>query len=420
MKIRILVADDEQLERRALAVIVSGLAGSELELLEAANGRQAVELAGSVPVDIALLDIRMPGMDGLQAAHALRALNPAVHIVFVTAFDQFDYAREAIRIGVDEYLVKPSSADQVRETLQRLIAAVKEERERRVSSDRAASEKDRTLALLENELRSALTRGDVDGDRLNSFLTLKGFPEDSRWTLSVRIQEETREAKLGAAVSRRLAAFMEKRLQAQGWYLLSGVGETEVHAALATPAPLPGAPAPAPRGVLQELVELCLSELGTRICIGAAPCAPAGGPHLLSVSQDALALARPDTPVVLLEHAGLVLEGAGAPLVERAIDYLRSHLAADTSLFDVAAAIGISPYHLSRQFRLHAGDTFVHVYARLRVDAAKTLLRSTRHSVKEICSLLGFNDQAYFSRVFRRFAGLSPGEYRAGGRESAK
>ncbi len=420
MKIRILVADDEQLERRALAVIVSSLAGEELELVEAANGRQAVELAGSVPVDIALLDIRMPGMDGLQAAHALRALNPGVHIVFVTAFDQFGYAREAIRIGVDEYLVKPSSADQVRETLQRLIATVKEERERRVSSDRAASEKERTLALLENELRSALTRGDVDGDLLNSFLTLKGFPEDSRWTLSVRTQGEPREAALGAAVARRLAAFMEKRLRARGWYLLSGAGDGIVHAALAAPEPPSGASAAAPQGVLQELVELCVAELGTRVRIGAAPCAPAEGPHLFSVAQDALALARLDTPVVLLEKTSLDLDGAGVPLVERAIDYLRAHLAADASLFDVAAAVGISPYHLSRMFRLHAGDTFVHVYARLRVDAAKTLLRSTRHSVKEICSLLGFNDQAYFSRVFRRFAGLSPGEYRAGGRESAK
>jgi len=414
------VADDEQLERRALAVIVAGLEGYDLELAEAANGRQAVELAGARPVDIALLDIRMPGMDGLQAAHALRALNPDIRIVFVTAFDQFDYAREAIRIGVDEYLVKPASAEQVRETLLRLIDSVLGARERREQSRQAASNQDRTLDLLENELRAALARGDVDGGRLHSFLSLKGFSGGARWALSIRAQEDQRDPRLRTAVPRRLAVFMEKRLAAQGWYLLSGAGDGAVHAALSAPEGTPPGSGKIVPALLADLAERCLSELGTRILIGAAPWAAEEGTHLFSVAQDALALACPETPVVLLEKTGQDRDNGSASLVEQAIDYLRAHLAADPSLFDVAAALGVSPYHLSHQFRLQARDTFVHVYARLRIDAARTLLRSTAYSIKEVCSLLGFNDQAYFSRVFKRFTGVSPVEFRSTTAENAK
>ena len=110
-----LIADDERLMREQ---IVSRLKEAWPELVivgEASNGRDAVALARSQEPDIAFLDIRMPEMDGIQAA---RALAGTCHVVFVTAYDQ--YAIEAFEHGAVDYLLKPADPERLARTCQRL------------------------------------------------------------------------------------------------------------------------------------------------------------------------------------------------------------------------------------------------------------------------------------------------------------
>jgi len=109
------VADDERLMRDQ---IIAGLKVAWPELLivgEAANGREAVALVQSQEPDIVFLDIRMPGMDGIQAAQALAG---HVHVVFVTAHDQ--YAISAFEHGAVDYLLKPADPERLVRTCQRL------------------------------------------------------------------------------------------------------------------------------------------------------------------------------------------------------------------------------------------------------------------------------------------------------------
>jgi two-component system response regulator YesN len=135
-----------------------------------------------------------------------------------------------------------------------------------------------------------------------------------------------------------------------------------------------------------------------------------------TAARDALALARSDKPVVLLAPGGAAAESPGinrhgTSAVERALAYMHAHLAEDLSLADVAAAVGSAPSHLSRLFSRQGGDTFVHVLGRLRTAAAGDLLRSGQYRVKEVCAMVGFRDPAYFSRVFRKYEGVSPAEF---------
>lgn len=110
-----IVVDDEPLMRDQ---IITQLREAWPELViagEAGNGREAIALAQSVEPDIAFLDIRMPAMDGIQAA---RALSGRVHIVFVTAYDQ--YAITAFEQGAVDYLLKPAEPERVALTCERL------------------------------------------------------------------------------------------------------------------------------------------------------------------------------------------------------------------------------------------------------------------------------------------------------------
>ncbi len=99
----ILITDDEPLARERLRSMLEELAHTVVA--EAANGEQALQLCEQHQPEIILLDIRMPGMDGLEAAHHLSQLTPAPAIIFTTAFDE--YALKAFKTHAVDYLLKP-------------------------------------------------------------------------------------------------------------------------------------------------------------------------------------------------------------------------------------------------------------------------------------------------------------------------
>ena len=438
MKLRILIADDENLERRALSSIISTIDAHEIELAEATNGRQAVEAARTGPFDMAFLDIRMPGMDGLKAAHELRVLYPAIHIVFVTAFDHFDYAREAIRLGVDEYLVKPASSEEIRMTVIRIADRILKNTASRSKDGSIDSADTQVLALLEEELRSDLARGDIDCQRMISFLRLKGLALQMPVAAIIRFSSpKLPESRIRHTQLRRVMNLMEHQFRSAGNYILAGTDGTQIrcifiHSKTASSETDRAAALNTIKASFQRVADDARTISGLPILIGASPFSlhqdpgtddaidPAraqGDPFV--TATDALSIAGTGHAVVLVAADGTRNHDSaspglsqGAATVERATIYMQKHLVEDISLVDVAEAVGTSPSHLSRLFSRHSGDTFIHVLCRLRMDMAKKLLRTGQYRIKEVCTMVGFNDQAYFSRVFRKYEGTSPLDYR--------
>ncbi len=105
--IKILVADDEITVRTFIKKVVAKEQLPVALCLEADNGLDAVRLAQEHRPALIFLDIRMPGCDGLKAAERILAGNPGANIVIVSAYNEFDYARTALRAGVADYLLKP-------------------------------------------------------------------------------------------------------------------------------------------------------------------------------------------------------------------------------------------------------------------------------------------------------------------------
>lgn len=113
---KLLIVDDEPLARQRLAALVAEV-GGHVVAGEAANGREAVEQAEALGVDVVLLDIAMPVMDGLEAAHHLASLRSPPAVVFCTAFDQ--HALAAFEAAAVDYLVKPVRRERLVEALER-------------------------------------------------------------------------------------------------------------------------------------------------------------------------------------------------------------------------------------------------------------------------------------------------------------
>ena len=127
--IRLLIADDERLEREALVDMVSRrFVEHEIVTEVAENGRKAADTAILWEADLILMDIEMPGMNGLDAARAVLAQRPSCRVIFVTAYSLFQYAHEAVHLGACDYLLKPVDPDELEASIRRAIRQVEAER----------------------------------------------------------------------------------------------------------------------------------------------------------------------------------------------------------------------------------------------------------------------------------------------------
>ncbi len=119
---QILIAEDESIERRVLCCTIGRLFGQRCQCIEARTGSQAMDLLRVTDVHIAILDIQMPRYSGLEVARALRALGKPCVIIFLTAYDNFQYAKEAISLRALDYLLKPYDEQELVLTLEAAMA----------------------------------------------------------------------------------------------------------------------------------------------------------------------------------------------------------------------------------------------------------------------------------------------------------
>ena len=130
-KYSLLIADDESEVREAIVKLIDWDALGYTVAVEAENGRDALEKAESTAVDVALTDIKMPFMDGLEMSLRLTEMYPNVKIIILTGFDEFEYAKAAISLNVAEYVLKPVNAAELGEVLSRVKRQLDESIEQR-------------------------------------------------------------------------------------------------------------------------------------------------------------------------------------------------------------------------------------------------------------------------------------------------
>ena len=119
--IRVLVADDESIERMALCRRLERHFGTQIEISQAEDGLEAVEIHRREKSRIVIMDIAMPELNGVAAAEQIRALDPDCVIIFLTAYDEFTYARRALVIRALDYLLKPCEEEELLAVMEEAI-----------------------------------------------------------------------------------------------------------------------------------------------------------------------------------------------------------------------------------------------------------------------------------------------------------
>jgi len=344
---RVLIVDDEELSRFAVRKLLSRLFPSVLVAAEADNGRVAVELALALRPDIVLMDIRIPTMNGIEAAQAILAALPGTKIIVLSAYDSFGFAQRAINIGVSGYLLKPVEEPEFE-------------------------------AVFGGALADIESRPKAGGPReaLSGAVPRPPYPFAAEAELFKALARGAGGAEAAAAMVEALCRGGEEHL-AERCLEFSASFKRELRALGLPPEQAEAAGFPSSA----QLASSKPAALEDTVSRG------------LKAAMAALEAAR---------SAG----GRGA--IERAIAALPLR---DLGLERVAESLGMTPQRLSRLFKELFGLRFVEYSTSLRIEAANAALAQEAVTVDELCRRLGWTDAAHFTKVFKQWTGLTPRVY---------
>ncbi|WP_019910106.1 response regulator [Paenibacillus sp. HW567] len=465
--IKAVVVDDERLVRKGFISLIDWASFGVVIVGEAGDGNAALALLREQEADLLFVDITMPGMTGFELIRQVRMRFPAIRCVVLTCHHEFDYVQEALRLGAVDYIVKTLlEVENADETIRRLVERVKWEDRARESLSRGEGKvvaADRALLYLplqpqgnEEELFGlSIVKNHPLLALKNMWLTplLGRFAEEEarrelksvlggRWSAALvcglkdRQLQEVEEvlgraahhalfyyegteepARLDYAELKRIAA--EENLPITGedtldqalnlrWALDREAWETFI-AHVQRQQPGRDRIAAFGAGLLHGWTGLILKAEETA--------------HLEDLAVGNLNWThwknwlRQFSGYAQRRMLELGLSKEVMFCLIRAVRYMRSHAGDKINQGDVAAEINMSRGYFSQCFARFAGETFGESLRGMRLELAKSLLLETHYPVCEIAGRSGFEDDRYFSRLFRERVGKLPSEYRAEGIE---
>ncbi|MGY0692028.1 response regulator [Virgibacillus sp. FSP13] len=471
---RVLIAEDEFLERKAMKKFME-VNFNDMEVVgEAPNGRKAIELAQSLQPDIIFMDIKMPGINGLKAIEKIRQVNPAVKFILVSAYDSFDYAKQAMNFGIKEYILKPGKKEEIVKAIRRVQKEILLERQQQ-------EEKTQANQVIKEHLIMKLIKNPVDCDAITIqkqlFPTMKGG-----YFLVIQTGREISQQELEYILERFIDnSFLTYHQEDQYFVcILSAVKidkaeilqvARSVHLELAGNSFVGAGQAYAsvedlPKS-FQEAFTACYQlekENDRNYGFFAEKDRRMDNKKSMTRLMEMVEKGNDQEAVrvykeyqhffvpndldelylhiksIMMERELAVPERAISELgttkdwekfikvcclqiqeyyqskqyIEKAKKFVQQHFQNSITLEETAAHVNLSPNYFSNMFKQEFGTTFIDYVTKVRLYKAKELLEENNYSLKEISYMVGYKDPNYFSRVFKKHFSESPKHFLQG------
>ena len=172
----VLLVDDEE---DVIQIIVKKLDWEAMGLKiigHAANGVEALELAEDLQPDIVMTDIKMPYMDGLTLCRKLKELSRTIRVIIFSGFDEFEYAKEAIKIEAEEYILKPINSNELREVFERIKTNLDRELDEKRNIEKLRAYYMESLPVLQENFYTSLIEGRIPASEIEKYLKQYQIP----------------------------------------------------------------------------------------------------------------------------------------------------------------------------------------------------------------------------------------------------
>lgn len=197
---KIMLADDEGIVIDSLKFIIGKEFGDDCIVEYAKTGRSVIELAEKFRPDIAIMDIQMPGINGIEAMKEIRKNNNDVIFIVMSAYDKFDYAKESIKLGVLEYITKPMERTKIVSILRKGMKIIDEGREKR-SNDLLVKEKMETvIPIIESGLIYNILLQEHFTEDIENYKTLLGLNKRYAYMIAIICGDEQQGNRMTNAV----------------------------------------------------------------------------------------------------------------------------------------------------------------------------------------------------------------------------
>ena len=388
-ELTVLVADDEPELLQAVCQLIDWQALGFRLVGRASNGLDALQLVEELQPDFLLTDIRMPFISGTALTRQAKAVQPLLQAAFLSGYDDFEYAKSGIEDGIVAYLLKPISMTELTAELEKIhkkiVARLASLTDHRGPGERQLM----TASLLLDEF---CRRGEIVARLAQSGVAIS----TGSTIISGAIRAENADPADLLAVSERVLSRVcgccgfcaDERV------VLLLASETGFGALY---------------GELDELRQAIRRTCGAEAQIGLSK-------EYASVA-DGHAAYLEAMEALQATHSGEVQAAGGwddmAVLCARTLKILEKEYMDETlTLQSVSERLHVSPNYLGANLKKHAGDTFMNLLIKKRMDVARNLLQNGTSRIAEVARRCGYSDQSYFGYCFKKYYGLSPARMR--------
>jgi len=383
---------------------------------DAIDGEEGLKLIEEVNPDIVITDIYMPMMNGIEMIERLRARKFPGRFIILSGYNDFEFARSAIRMGVEDYLTKPVTVEQVHQVLAATIEKLEDsylnsieqtKLSRRDNAGEPASEEDWLKSVI-------VGAGSMD--------SLQPAPEDWRDSRPiVLVLELTKTERVKGisvadwnlfkfAITNIACEILERDVPKHGFAWLYGN-----HAAVVLD-PDHGMAESERLEECRRIGHALVEEIGRyldlklRYSLGEPKSSWRG---LRESADEALKrlLTEDESNGAGQEEAPVpVLHQKHRKAIEFMIEYVHENYAEDITLEDLASRLFISKNYLNQLFKKTTGETFTNYVIRVRIEKAKALLSEGKYLIYEVSEMVGYQNVPYFSTLFKKYCGVSPSD----------
>lgn len=368
---KVMLADDEPYVREGMEKLIPWKElGCEL-VFQAKNGRELIERMDEERPDIVIVDIKMPVMGGLEVAQYLEEKGWTTKVIILTAYADFEYARQAIRFQVTDYCIKTMALDEIPKILEKTVRLLQE----------------RKLTSYQMILIYGLVR------KGSAFSKIIDFCFDQE---TVYGQSSEGDCLCVTLCNPPLIDELFKRCRKLVEMSENFMGEVPV--VCISCAYYEEDEAADIYGRAYEYILEHVEETKQRVWFAGYE------------EDEGKAGAVSDQSGTAPEEEALSGEET-ANLVDRTRRLIEKQFCNRLTLEEIADQVHANRSYLSRVYKQKTGENLFDVINRMRIERAETLMKEQKYKIYEIAELVGFEDTAYFSRVFKKFKGMSPKEY---------